>query len=148
MCTDDSEQGGYLKLRKYLTAEELQQVRSQQYRVRFVNVWRSLVPVVEDLPLALCDRRSIAKSDVADVDKIHEDYVGEGSYLKHRPYHKWYWLPWQTKDEAFMFITWDTRTGADHPAVVPHGAFDMPNPDPAAMPRQSIDARYMVITKE
>lgn len=60
------------------------------YRFRIVNTWRSLLPIVEDRPLALCDSRSVASEDLAAADRIVPDMVGEVYYLTYNPNHKWY----------------------------------------------------------
>ena len=65
--------------------------------------------MVEDAPLALCDRQSVRNADMLECDKIHPDHVGEGLYLKHRAAHRWYWLPQQKHDEALVFLTWDSK---------------------------------------
>lgn len=184
---DDSPNGGDARLRRYLSPDEIKDFDSGKWRVRFVkyvyhltnselmnifrskddsslsynSVWRPLVPVVEDSPLALCDRRSVASSDMVECDKIHDGHVGEGLYLKHRPEHRWYWLPNQTSDEVLMFITWDSKEDPLYPGMFtrnyfeldadksivgpPHAAFDDPLPRKAPAPRESIEVRFIVI---
>lgn len=71
-------------------------------------MWRPLVPVVEDCPLALCDRRTVPKSDLVEADKIHHDHLEEGYYIKYNPAHEWYWLSRQRSDEVTLFVTWDS----------------------------------------
>jgi hypothetical protein len=69
------------------------------YRIRIVNTWRSLLPVLEDRPLALCDSRSVVPEDLVAADRIVPDRVGEVYYLTYNPNHKWYvntlsWFSW------------------------------------------------------
>ena len=55
-----------------------------------MNTWRSLLPVLEDRPLALCDGRSVVPEDLVAADRIVPDSVGEVYYLTYNPNHKWY----------------------------------------------------------
>jgi hypothetical protein len=86
------------------------------------SVWRPLVPVVEDCPLAFCDRRTVAKTDLVDVDKIHEDHWEEGCFIKHNPEHEWYWLSKQTSEEVSVFVTWDSDHESFHSACKSNGS--------------------------
>lgn len=72
------------------------------------SLWRPLIPVVEDCPLTICDRRTVPKSDLVAADKIHEDHYEKGYYVKHNPRHEWYWLSRQRVDEVALFVTWDS----------------------------------------
>jgi hypothetical protein len=76
---------------------------------QFRSVWRPLVQVVEDCPLALCDRRTVPKSDLVEADKIHHDHLEEGYYVKYNPAHQWYWLSEQKSNEVALFVTWDSE---------------------------------------
>jgi hypothetical protein len=78
-----------------------------------ISVWRPLVSVVEDAPLALCDRRSLKKEDLVLVDKIHPGYWEEGLCIKNRPYHQWFWKPKMTSDEVILFLSWDSHENQD-----------------------------------
>lgn len=79
------------------------------------SVWRPLLPIVEDSPLALCDASSVRKEDLLECDKVHADHVGEGLYLKFHQKQKWYWLSKQTREEALVFVTWDSTQNKDRP---------------------------------
>lgn len=54
------------------------------------STWRTLVPTLEDRPLALCDSRSVEPKDLVAADRIIPDRVGEVYYLTHNPNHRWY----------------------------------------------------------
>lgn len=81
------------------------------------SAWRPLVDVVEDSPLAICDRRSVYMADLLEYDKVHQDVLHEGYYMKFRPHQKWYWLPKQTRNEVFLFKTWDSQIDPEHPGA-------------------------------
>ncbi|KAH7416712.1 hypothetical protein BKA64DRAFT_273918 [Cadophora sp. MPI-SDFR-AT-0126] len=92
-----------------MKAEEQEEFLRPGNRVRIVNTWRSILPVLEDRPLALCDSRSVEASDLVACDRIIPDRVGEVYYLKHNPNHKWYWLSGQTSTEPFAFVILSSR---------------------------------------
>ncbi|KEQ78639.1 hypothetical protein M438DRAFT_360323 [Aureobasidium pullulans EXF-150] len=145
---DDSPDGGMGRLQRYLKPEELASFKNDEIRIRFVNVWRPLVAVVEDSPLAMCDRQSVSVSDMFECDKIHEDHIGEGLYLIHNEEQRWYWLPDMTSDEALVFVTWDSQFDEKHPVGPPHAACDDPKPRTSPSPRESIEVRLMVFTEK
>jgi hypothetical protein len=53
------------------------------------STWRSLLPVVDDRPLALCDSRSVMATDLLPCDRIVPDHNGEVYFLKYNPNHRW-----------------------------------------------------------
>ena len=75
------------------------------------SVWRPLVATVYDAPLALCDPRTVHRSELIEEDKVHEDHWEEGLYLKYRESQQWYWLSKQNPDEVTVFTTWDSKEG-------------------------------------
>lgn len=54
-----------------------------------ISTWRSLIPVLEDRPLALCDARSVLPNDLIATDRVIPTMVGEVYYLHYNPDHKW-----------------------------------------------------------
>lgn len=96
-------------------------------------------------------------------DKVHEDYLEEGQYLKYSPGQKWYWLSEQSRHEVTIFVTWDSDEEEDcgkNPgslficgftdhlkACAPHAAFQNPNAPGDAPPRESVEVRLMVFEK-
>ena len=114
-------------------------VRSAQY-----NVWRVLTPPPQDVPLALCDARSVAPEDLIAADAIF-DLKGESNFsfeawlVRHNPRQRWVYYSDMRSDEALVFKTNDTNPEAAH--CVPHGAFDDPTCPPEATPRASIEMR-------
>lgn len=131
------------------------------------SVWRPLVPVVKDCPLAFCDRRSVPKQDLVEIDKVHEDHWEGGYLIKYNPDHRWYWLPNQTSNEVSVFLTWDSDHEAFESAckqihsrvrhalkladvfqaTPPHAAFRLPVQKGDCQPRESVEVRLMVFTR-
>ncbi|KAH8602774.1 hypothetical protein B0O99DRAFT_587850 [Bisporella sp. PMI_857] len=133
-------------IQRYLSEEEKLSFLKPGYRIRIVNTWRSLVPVLEDRPLALCDSRSVKPHDLIATDRVIPDRVGEVYYLTYNENHKWYWLEHQTSSEPFVFVMYDTMEGS-HARFCPHVSFINPRSPPDAQPRESIETRSIVITK-
>lgn len=130
-----------------LSSEELATYTKPGYRFRIINTWRSLLPILEDRPLALCDSRSVHPSDLVEADRIIPNKVGEVYYLKYNPNHEWYWLSHQTNAEPYAFVMYDTK-GGDHARFCPHVSFENPSASVGAPPRQSVETRSVVITRE
>lgn len=109
------------------------------------NVWRTFSGAPQDVPLAVCDARSLAPADLIDADAIFDPPGGapewsfEGYVVAHNPRHLWSYYRDMAPDEAIVFKTNDSdRAYAHH---VPHVAFDDPTCPPGAAPRASIEMR-------
>jgi hypothetical protein len=94
------------------SSSELNRVAQPRCLADSSSTWRTLVPELEDRPLALCDSRSTDPEDLVPADRIIPDKVGEVYYLTHNPKHKWYWLEKQTMSEPFAFVMYDTKAGS------------------------------------
>jgi len=134
-------------INRYLSDNSLEQFLKPGYRFRIINTWRTLVPTLEDRPLALCDSRTVNPEDLVAADRIIPDRIGEVYYLTHNPKHKWFWLEKQTPSEPFAFVMYDTKAGS-HARFCPHVSFINPRTPKDAAPRESIETRSIVITKE
>lgn len=113
-------------------------------RAAHYNVWRAISPAPQDVPLALCDARSVAAEDLLPADAIFdrdgaELWRMEGLVVAHAPHHRWHWFRDLTRDEAIVFKTNDSDAARAH--CVPHVAFDDPDCPPDAPPRASIEMR-------
>jgi hypothetical protein len=108
------------------------------------NIWRAISPAPQDVPLALCDARSITPDDLLPADAIFDrDGVDvwsfEGLVVAHSPAHRWHWFSDLGRDEVIMFKTNDSDPERAH--AVPHVAFDDPDCPADAPPRASIEMR-------
>jgi len=133
-------------IRRYLSLEDQKRFLRPGYRIRIVNTWRPLVPVLEDCPLALCDYRSVDPEDFLEADRVFPDRVGEVYYLKYSKKHHWFWLEGQKQSEPFVFIMYDTMVG-DQAKFCPHVSFHNPRASPHSIPRRSVETRSIVISK-
>jgi hypothetical protein len=118
--------------------------------VRFVhyNIWRAISAPPQDVPLALCDARSVAAADLLAADAVFDkpgepEWSFEGLVLAHAAGHRWHWFPDMHRDEALVFKTHDSEPGCAH--CVPHVAFDNGACPAHAPPRASIEMRALAL---
>ena len=80
-------------------------------RAAHYNVWRVLSDAPQDVPLALCDARTLSGNELIHADAIFDspsgDWSFEGYVVAHDPSHQWMWFPDMTSDEAIIFKTHD-----------------------------------------
>ena len=117
---------------------------------RFVhyNIWRVISQPPQDVPLAVCDARSVTRADLIPADAIFNapdrpEWSFEGIVVAHHPAHRWHWFSDMTRDEALVFKTNDSDRGRAH--CVPHVAFDNPDAGSQVVPRASIEMRAIAL---
>ncbi|HEV2700526.1 MAG TPA: CmcJ/NvfI family oxidoreductase [Steroidobacteraceae bacterium] len=113
--------------------------RSAQY-----NVWRAITPPPQDVPLAVCDARSITADDLLPADAIFDRdgavaFAFEALLLRHNLRQRWFFYSNMGPEEALVFKTNDTDGNCAH--CVAHGAFDDPRCPPGVVPRASLEMR-------
>jgi len=114
-------------------------------RFAHYNVWRAITPPPQDVPLTLCDARSLSPDDLVTADAVFDAPAGapewsfEGLLVRHNPRHRWCYFRDMTRDEALIFKTNDSDPAAPH--HVPHCAFDDPSCPAGVTPRASIEMR-------
>ena len=131
---------GPRRVRDHLPADEA--AERLKHRFAIINLWRPLA-TVEQLPLALCDARSIAPGDLVPSDLVYPDKVGETYSFLHNPDHRWYWFPRLRSDEALLLKIYDSREDGTA-RLTAHTAFVHPDTPPDAPPRRSIELRALV----
>ena len=113
-------------------------------RYAHYNVWRVLSPPPQDIPLAVCDARSVAPQDLIEADAIFDnpgqpEWSFEGWLVRYNPRHRWSYFSNMDRGEALVFKTNDSEPGQPH--NVPHSAFDDPSCPKGVPPRASIEMR-------
>jgi hypothetical protein len=108
------------------------------------NVWRVITQPPQDVPLAVCDARSLAAEDLIAADAIfdHNGAVAfsfEALLIRHNPRQRWVFYSNMRPEEALIFKTHDADPSRAH--CVPHGAFDNPACPADVPPRASIEMR-------
>lgn len=126
--------------------EEFHHLLTPDKRVRLVNTWRPMLPVVEDKPLTFLDYFSIDKDDLIAVDRVTPFQAGEVYMVKYSANQRWYWLSKMKSSELLVMLTYDTTPG-DGAKFAAHCAVDDPNARPDAPSRLSIETRSIVISK-
>ncbi len=123
--------------------QRLPEGREAFARAAHYNVWRVVSEAPQDVPLAMCDARSLGGREMILADAIFDSPAGdwsfEGYVVAHDPAHRWMWFPDMTRDEAIVFKTHDSRPGVA--PCVPHVAFDDPAVAQDAPPRVSVEIR-------
>lgn len=112
------------------------------------NVWRVGSAPPQDIPLAVCDRRSVAAGDLAEADGVYDKGEPpwpriEAFLLRHNPDHRWIYFRDMQPDEALVFKSYDYGPG--YRPGVPHSAFDDPSCPPDAPARTSLETRAFAI---
>lgn len=113
-------------------------------RAAHYNIWRVLTPPPQDVPLTICDARTLEPGDLIEADAIFDmkgqpDWSFTALLVKASPRHRWVWFSDMTPDEVIVFITNDSDPAQPH--HVPHSAFNNPLCPPDAPPRASIEMR-------
>jgi hypothetical protein len=113
-------------------------------RVAHYNVWRALSPPPQDIPLAVCDARTVTAADLVEADAVFDvpgtaEWSFEGWVIRHNASHRWSYFSNMRLDEALVFKTNDSDPREPH--CVPHSAFDDPSCPAGVPPRASIEMR-------
>jgi hypothetical protein len=112
-----------------------------------INVWRGTRPV-ENMPLAVCDARSVEKGDFLRVSfgKPEGGFVEgmpAGLNMAYNPRHRWYYFPDMQPDEALVFRLFDTAN-ADW-QMTGHTAIVDPTSRPHSPKRESFEVRTIAV---
>jgi hypothetical protein len=114
-------------------------------RVAIVNLWRPITSPVRDSPLAVCDARSVAPSDLIASDLVYRDRRGETYNVTYNPEHRWFYVPAMKADEVLLLKCFDSRDDGAVARFAPHTAFTDPTTPADAPPRESIELRTYLI---
>lgn len=121
-----------------------QQVAVTPRRFAIVNVWRSICGRILDTPLALCDARTVAASDLIAADLRYPDRTGELYLLQASPHHHWAFFTEMDQHEALVFKQYDSQVSGVS-RFTPHSAFDLPDIPDGTKLRESIEIRCLVV---
>ncbi len=131
---------GPKRARDALGADTVDRVLAAGGRIAQVNVWRPITGPVRRTPLALGDAASIGRGELVATDQVFPDRVGEIYQVAYAPGQRWYWVPQMQRDEVVLIKGWDSLEDG-RARFAPHGAFALPEQDPQAPARESIEAR-------
>jgi hypothetical protein len=117
-----------------------------------VNLWRPIIGPVQDNPLALCDAASVAFADYVTTDILHFA-EGDVTTPAHRGViyalhpnsgHRWYFASGMQPDEILLLKCYDSREDG-RARFMPHTGFENPDCPQEFTPRESIEARTLVV---
>ena len=150
---DYTEQSGPKRKREILDAAGRSDLADQ--RVAFVNLWRAIVGPVWDNPLAVCDARSVSAEDLVATDIHHfgeadlsaPRHSGQIYSLRFNPAQRWLYVSEMRPDEFLLLKCYDSRTDG-RARFMPHTGFRNPACPSEFVPRESIEARTLVVFDE
>jgi len=145
---DFSLRSGEFWLRRTLPPEEAEARLKHRYGI--FNVWRTFSPPPQDVPLGLCDARSVAPSDIQNctitLSRLGQEITWENTAYRHNENHRWFYCSDMKRDEAFVFRSFDSDPNfADH---VPHTAFEDLTCPGDAPPRSSLEIRVLAFYED
>lgn len=113
-------------------------------RFAHYNIWRVFSPPPQDVPLAVCDSRSLSASDLVVADAVMDipgkpESSYEGLVVRYGPRHRWSYFSDMNREEVLVFKSHDSD--AAQPNHVPHAAFNDPACPSGLAPRASIEMR-------
>lgn len=115
-------------------------------RVRIINVWKPLVDVVHDFPLALCDGGTISNSDLVAADHITRCHFDINSFGLYSARHQWWFLHEQLIDEVVVFKNFDSDYTVKAKCCL-HSSFEQHLLSSVGKAgRESIEVRLMVFS--
>jgi hypothetical protein len=116
-------------------------------RWAFYNIWRATTPPPQDLPLAVCDARTVAHADEVTVKAVTKELSGlvvhDTTSYRYNPDHRWYYFRNMTPHEVIVFKTHDTDPSCAH--RVAHTAFTDPNCTEGVTTRASVEMRALAL---
>jgi len=131
---------GPRRVRDHLPPEEAAERLNRRFAI--INLWRPLAEI-EQLPLALCDARSISPNDVIPGDLVYRDKVGETFSFTYNADHRWHYFPKLRPEEVLLLKIYDSRTDGTA-RLTAHTAFEDPSTEANPAPRRSIELRALV----
>ena len=146
---DQSPRGAWHRAQRHLARPEADQVLRGKLRFRIINVWKPLVDIVADHPLALAESTTVREEDLIKVPHVYPDFVGETYAVKFGTEQRfWYWSN-MVKDEALLFQCFDSLGLGDkrhmHSARCAHASFALQAADAEGGSRESVEARCLVL---
>ena len=113
-------------------------------RTQHHNIWRTFSTPPQDMPLALCDARTVAPDDIVLAEAAFDrdgriEWAFEAMLFRFSPRHRWFYFSDMCRDEVIVFKRHDSDP--DSPRWVPHSAFTDPTAGDDVEPRASIEMR-------
>ncbi|MBM4226503.1 MAG: methyltransferase [Gammaproteobacteria bacterium] len=147
---DYSEASGPKRAREILTEAGRDDLLKRPFA--FVNLWRPILGPVQDIPLAVCDARSLSSEEIVDTpihhfaesDLEHPSHSGEIQSMHHAEGHRWFYFPDMQPHDVLLLKCFDTRLDGVA-RFMAHTGFRNPACPAEYTPRESIEARTLVV---
>ncbi len=116
-------------------------------RCAVYNVWRVFSDPPQDLPLAVCDARTVSTADeeeaeaILDLPGAADPFKSMTMVYRPNPANRWTYFSNMTVNEALVFKAWDSDKS--RPQRVPHSAFANPLVGKDAPSRSSVESRVL-----
>jgi hypothetical protein len=115
-------------------------------RFAIYQTWRATSQPPQDNSLAICDGRTVRDRDTVEFDvAIGPEEVPGNTFVSrvcyHNAAHEWYYFSNLTRDEVIVFKAFDSAIPDALNAA--HTAFDDPSAPANAVPRASVEARFI-----
>ncbi|KFY85181.1 hypothetical protein V500_08633 [Pseudogymnoascus sp. VKM F-4518 (FW-2643)] len=112
-------------------------------RMQLINIWRPLIDVIEESPLAFCDSRTVSSADLVAADLVYPHHIGEKYDVLWGEDQRWYYLDKMRSDECVLIKMFDSQMDG-RARGCPHQSFRHPATRANAPPRESLELRCMV----
>jgi hypothetical protein len=146
---DYNGKSGRQRVQELLKTHNLSDLK--HHRTAIINVWRPIRGPVRDRPLAICDTRTVSHDEFVETDIEHygddgsakPNHTGQIYSLRYNPKHRWYYVAEMQPSEVLLFKCYDSLDGVAR--FTPHTGFNNPECPSDFVPRESIEARTLVI---
>ncbi|KAH9817852.1 hypothetical protein DFH28DRAFT_129374 [Melampsora americana] len=125
-------------------SDEFRKAVEDEKRVVIFNVWRP-VQIVKDNPLAICDWKSLKKTDALNSEITPTNLNNAIQPWNYKGHQKWVYVPNQKPEEVFVFIQHDSHGKGGHGINVPHASVVLKGQEDKPSTRQSYEFRIAVI---
>jgi hypothetical protein len=122
-----------------------------RHRYALFNVWRAFSGPPQDMPLALCDTRTVEAPDkqhcfITMRNSLGDTVTWNNIAYRHSPRHRWWYCRDMRRDEALVFRSFDSHPA--HAEQVPHSAFHDATCPADVPPRASVEVRVFAFFKD
>jgi hypothetical protein len=98
---DQTPAAAVARVHRHLPAEEVPELLKRRFQI--VNLWRPISHIALDLPLAMCDYRSVdLKRDLIPMALVYPDREGETFGVTHHPDQKWKYVRGMGPEEILL----------------------------------------------
>jgi hypothetical protein len=141
---DYTERSGPQRVRD-LFPEDAEDLLTRRFAV--VNVWKPVTVSAQDVPLAVCDARTIRPEQLVATDLVYSDRTGEIYSLAYSDDHRWLYFRDLQPSEAMLLKCYDSARD-ERARFTCHAAFDDPTAPADAPARDSIEVRTLAFFDE